>query len=111
MSRFDDELREALKRVDPPDGFSERVLARVAEERAKPSLIERFRRALWAPRMRWAAVGALSLAILAGVQHQRAVEQRARGEQAKEQVLLALRITAEQIQTAERGVRKLNASW
>ena len=111
MSRFDDELRESLRRVDPPEGFAERVLARVAEERARPSFLERIRRAFSMPPMRWAAVGALSLAILAGVQYQRSAERRARGEQAKQQVLLALRITAEQIQTAERGVRKLNASW
>ena len=111
MSRFDDELREALKRVDPPEGFTGRVLARVAEERTKTTWFERFRHSMLAPRMRWVGVAAVTLALVAGLQYQREVERRTRGEQAKEQVLLALKITAKQIQVAERGVRRWNASW
>ena len=110
MSRFDEELREALKRVEPPEGFTGRVLARVAKERGKTTWLERFRRSLPAPGMRWMAVAAVMLAIVAGLEYQREADRRARGEQAKEQVMLALKITAQQIQIAERSVQRWNSS-
>lgn len=109
MNRFDDELRGALRRVDPPPGFTERVLARVSEERARPGWRERFRRVFGPAPFRLAAAGALALVIVAGVGYEHLAERRARGEQAKQQVLLALKITARQLQIAERGVERLNA--
>jgi len=105
MSSFDDELRGALRRVEPPPGFAERVLARVAAERARPGWRAHLRRVFGPAPLRLAAVAALALVIVAGVGYER----HARGEEAKRQVLLALRITARQLQAAERGVQRLNA--
>lgn len=109
MSSFDDELRGALRRVDPPPGFSERVLARVAEERARPDWRDRWRRVFSPARLRLATAGALALVIVAGLGYERFSERHARGEEAKQQVLLALQITARELQVAERGVQRLNA--
>ncbi len=108
MKRFDEELKKTLVRVDPPAGFVDRVLARVAEEENRPSWRQRLAGVFTAPRLRWVPVAALCLAIMAGVGYQREMARRAEGERAKEQVLLALRITAEQIQDAKAGVSKLN---
>ncbi len=109
MNHFDDELRKAMGRVDPPEGFAERVLARVAEERAKPRLVDRLRSWFGMPGLRLAAAVAMIAVIVAGVGYEREVRRRAEGERAKEQVMLALRITADKIQVAQRGVERWEA--
>lgn len=103
--RFEDELREALRRVEPPEGFSSRVLARVAREMSRPCWRDRLRGWLAAPRWRWAAV-ACGLALIGGVEYQREMDRRAKAERAKEQMLLALEITAEQLHVAQRSVQR-----
>jgi hypothetical protein len=108
MNRFDDELKRALQRIEPPEGFTEKVLSRVAEERRRPSFRQRLAGWFAGPRLQWVAAGALCLVIVAGVGYQRRVERRAEGERVKEQVLLALQITAHEIQVAREGVRSLN---
>ncbi len=108
MSQFDDELKRALERMEPPEGFTERVLARVAAERRRPSFRERLAAWLTGPRLQWAVAGALCLLIVAGVGYQRHAERQAEGERAKEQVMLALQITAHEIHIAQQGVRSLN---
>ncbi len=104
--RFEDELREALRRVEPPEGFSSRVLARVAREMSRPSWRDRLRGSLAAPRWRWAAAAACGLALIGGVEYQREMDRRAKAERAKEQMLLALEITAEQLHVAQRSVQR-----
>ena len=108
MNHIDEELRKALKRVEPPDGFADRVLARVAEERARPGLLDRIRAWFATPQLRWAAAAAMCLVMVAGIAYQREMERRAEGRHAKEQVMLALKITAKQLQVAEKGIRRLN---
>lgn len=101
MSRLDDELRQALRREEPPPGFAGRVLARVESA-------ERGRR-WWAwPRLSWAAALAATLLLTAGIefQHQRHV--RAEGERAKEQVMLALRITGSKLQFVKEKIHAMD---
>jgi hypothetical protein len=108
MNRFEDELKQSLARVEPPTGFIERVLARTAQERNRPSWRRQIAAWFTGPQLAWAAAAALVLLITAGIGYQREMARRAAGKQAKEQVIMALRITAEEIQVARQGVRSLN---
>ena len=91
-NEFDDlerELRDGLVARPAPEGFAERVLARVASREAvrqsRPALFLHWRGAL-------AAVLIAAVLITAALwQHRR--EQRIAGERARAQVILALRIT------------------
>ena len=84
MDRFEASLKEALQRQEPSDGFTRRVMARVnggAPQR---------------PRMRlaWAmAAAAMAMTIGGGALYER----QRRGEQARDQLLLALKITGKQL--------------
>ncbi|HEX8811309.1 MAG TPA: hypothetical protein VF742_04890, partial [Terracidiphilus sp.] len=89
MDGFEEELSESLVRRPAPPGLKGRILA----ERARRRVVEQSSwRVIW---MRLAA-SLLIAAVLAGVarwQWQR-VEDRRRGEEARQQVLTALSITA-----------------
>ncbi len=100
--RLDRELRRALARREPPEGFADRVLA-AAEARASV----RERRFHWWRMPRLAvAVAACLLVLAAGlaVERHRRREVRARGEAARQQVMLALRITAAKLQVVQARV-------
>lgn len=103
--KLEQELRKALRPVEPPPGFVERVLARAESEggiaRGTPR-IDWFGMAGW----RWAAASALCVALAASAvvyQHER----QKQGEAAKEQLMLALRITSSKLQLASEGVREI----
>lgn len=104
MKDLENELRSALRRREPPPGFSERVLAQID---AAPAPKARWRLALASlfrmPSFRWAATGvAACLLLTLGALHYRRVKQeRAAGEAAKAQVMQALRIAS----------KKLNVTW
>ena len=109
MSRFDDAMKEALSRREPPAGFTERVLARAAEQEARSSPFERFLELFRGPRLRWAGALAAVVLIVAGAQYHSVRQQRIQGERAKEQVLLALRITADQLHFTRQKVLEITA--
>jgi hypothetical protein len=105
MSRLDDALREALRREEPPDGFAERVMARIqaAPDRAGAwaGWLDAFRRPHW----RWAtAIAAVALAV--GAAEYR--NQRVEGERAKDQVMLALRITGSKLRLTQAAVQRIS---
>ena len=102
MQFSEDDLRAALRRKDPGERFTERVMAHVTQPQtmgaADPRTGSRLRlgelwQTVW---LRPALTGALATMLivggLLGFLHYRNV-QRLEGEAAKEQVLLALRIT------------------
>jgi hypothetical protein len=94
MASFEDELKSALKRQEPSPDFAERVLARVA---AAPV------RRVSQPWIRWMAAVAAALLLAAGGLEYR----HYRGEQAKEQVLLAVRIAGGKLAKAQKRVQML----
>ena len=106
MKNFEEELKRALRRCEPPEGFADRVLARVGADRplqVSPAVIPIWNR----PILRWAAVAAMVL-IGAGGLGYRAHEQRveeASGQAAKQQVMLALRITGSKLRLAQKKVK------
>jgi hypothetical protein len=92
MNWREDDLRRALARREPPEGFAERVVARLSE--ARP------------PARRWPRwlAAAACLLVLSGAAAEWQRERVRRAEQAKEQVLLALRITSTHLRTAQQRV-------
>ena len=94
MAPLEDELRSALRRREPSPDFTERVLARVA---AVP-----VRRAPQ-PWVRWVAAMAATLLLAAGGLEYR----HYRGERAKDQVLLAVRIAGSKLNKAQKKVQML----
>ena len=108
MRDFEQELKRALRRGDPPDGFRERVLARVAAQQQQP--ISHRVVSIWhRPMLRWAAVAAIVLFGAAELSY-RAHEQRleeASGLVAKRQVMLALRITGSKLRVAQKRVKSV----
>ena len=90
------ELKDALRRVPAPEGFAERVLAHVKEPRRETH-------SSW-----WRAIAATFLlaAVLGGWGAHELIERRREGERAREQVLLALRITGTQVARAQREVSR-----
>ncbi|HSB13376.1 MAG TPA: hypothetical protein VLE22_02890 [Bryobacteraceae bacterium] len=104
MKRMEDELRQALQRHSPPEGFADRLLAKAARRPARAEG-RRNRRAFGWYAWRWASVAAVVLAMIAGVRYQRI--EAARGMAAKEQLVLALRITAAELQFAQEKVLEI----
>jgi hypothetical protein len=109
MRPLEDELRSALRRQEPPAGFLERVMARLA---AQPA-----RRAGWAeavrsffrlPRLGWVAVGiaACFLLVIGVLQYRR--ERHAQGEVAKEQLKQALHIASSKLNLARKRVQEID---
>jgi len=89
---FEQELKSAMARKEPAKGFTERVLSQVAQAPRKP--VSRG----------WASL-AVAASLFAGMFGVIRYEEHRKGEQAKEQLMLALRITARTLDTVE---RKLN---
>lgn len=90
MDEFERELRQALERVPAPPGLKHRLLARRDAHHEA-----RRRRVVWWQRL---AVAAALLCMLAGAWMWRRTEQRQAGEEARRQVILALRITNRALQ-------------
>jgi hypothetical protein len=121
MTHFEDELKNALRRQKPPDGFADRVLARAAEQDSHPA--KRTWRDSWlnifaqpfapANLLHWATVVAVAAALVVGGVHYRTVHvqrERAQGEAAKERLLLALRIAGSKLQLAKARVDQINSA-
>jgi hypothetical protein len=106
MKRLEDELKKALRRDEPSDGFVERVLAAAAERRQSA-----WSRIFAWPGLRWALAGAVCLMLaLTGIEYKQAQDEQARGRAARAQLMLALRVTADKLQLAQEKVQRLDAS-
>ncbi len=101
MDPLELKLKRALEGQDPPGGFAERVMTRVAQQpaarRAPPSPAS-WLDWLFGRGWRMAVAGGLAAVVLAGAglgyrQHQ----QRLEGEKARAQLLTALQITGHQL--------------
>jgi hypothetical protein len=104
MSDFlEDELRRALRPVDPGDDFTHKVLARV---QAQSTGRERHSRRLHERLVRWVPA-ALAASLLAAiiVNHEHSQAQMAEeGLRAREQLIAALRVTSEKLDLAYEAV-------
>jgi hypothetical protein len=86
MDEFERELGRGLERIPAPPGLKRRLM-----ERRQAQYAMRRRRVMWWQRL---AAAAALLCVLAGVLMWRNVERRREGEQARREVILALRITS-----------------
>jgi hypothetical protein len=105
MKPFDEELKNALRRVEPPDGFAERVMARTRTE-ARPArgLAERLRGLFRPWPVRWATALAVTclLLVIGTSTYQKHEQRRIEGEMAGKQARLALRIASAKLNAALR---------
>lgn len=101
MQSFEDELRSALRRKEPPPDFADRVLARLPG--AVPVRLPVRTRRPW---VRWVAAMAASVLLASGTIGYRYYQ----GERAKSQVLLAVRIAATKLNKAQRKVQALHSA-
>lgn len=103
MNPLDDELRRALAPKEPRGDFTRRVVERARAESA-PGGARRWLGWRWVPQFRWAAVAVVCLLVVAGGlgyrRYQRYQRTRAEGEQAREQVMLALQIASSKLNGA-----------
>ncbi len=102
------ELRQALKRKEPPDGFDDRVLSKIA---AGQGVDVRTTTRRWS-RASLPIAASLIVAFSATyyVQHQqqqRALVTQAQTEQAAREVVLALQIASDTISTAQARVEEI----
>ncbi len=105
MNRLEEKLREVYRRKEPPAEFSQRVLRRIRETSAGREEKRAARPAwLFLPRFSWMAAAAMLLLLIGvGALRYRQLQQEQRqGEEAKQQLLLALHITGGKIQQIHR---------
>lgn len=117
MHFSENQLREALRRQDPGEAFTQKVLARVAQHQSQPATsstaghwFQEFWRRL---RLRPVLVGAI-VALLAfsgslGVVKYRREQEARAGEAAKRQVFLALRISSAKLNHVFKRVKNPQA--
>jgi negative regulator of sigma E activity len=96
---FEQRLRDALRPVDPEEGFAQRVMARISSEPART----RAKASRWAVPLAIAASMAF-VAILGTYQWQEHREQQ--GLEARRQLLEALRLTGEKLDVAYQAVNR-----
>lgn len=103
---LDRELRTALHPIAAPDGFSGRVLARARQlkEPNRPALT--LRRSGIHPTFRWSVAALLLLAMAFGGILEHRHQRRIAGEHARDQVLLALRITSATLHAVRNQVNR-----
>lgn len=91
MDDFERDLRQAMQRKPAPAGLKRKVMERRTKERA----IRRHERVVWWERL---AASIVLLGVVSGAFTWRTIEQRRKGEEAKQQVFTALRITSRALQ-------------
>lgn len=108
MTSFEQELTEAMRPVDPPEGFAERVLARAQTSEAPRA------RVLVMPRRlpSWAS-GAVAAALLVGAFFGEQVHlrhQREQAEMARQQFDAAMQITGQTLEQARQQLQQAGIS-
>jgi len=107
FAEFDRHLTVALKRVDPPKEFSDRVMARAQPAGSAPAKLMRMK-----PRRAWAS-GAIAAAVLAGAFSGEEVHlrhQRERAELAQRQFETAMRITDQTLERVRQQLQQAGIS-
>ncbi len=97
MNDFEDRLREALQRREPPAGFAERVIAQVPSRRAP----------VWT---RWRPMAAIAAGLV--LMFSALLYERHRAEQAEaanRQLMYALRLAAKKIERVQHRVQNSSA--
>ncbi len=104
MSRdLEDQLRQALRPVDPDEEFAQRVMRRIESERAPPRRSQT-RRLQW-----WHVAVAASAVLTLIVVHDWQTRREQQGLEARRQLIEALRLTGEKLDIAYQVVNEDDA--
>ena len=95
---FEQKLREALRPVDPDEGFEQRLMSRIAREPARP----RRKVTRW---MSLALAASVAFAAVIGTQQWR-LHREQQGLEARRQLIEALRVTGEKLDVAYQAVNR-----
>lgn len=99
---LDDQLRRALQRRQPPEGFQRRVLAAVRNRGLEDQHARSSVRKPWFPLRTWAAaMAALAVLFLTVGPVREHWRQRQAGLQAREQLIYALELTSAKLSYAQ----------
>lgn len=98
---LDHELRQALKRQDPPAGFADSILRRAAIAGQPPVTPVRSWRRRWLP----LPIAASLLATAFGWNHYLQLQQQAEAEQAAYEITLALHIAGEKLADVQKKIQ------
>lgn len=102
FNRFEDQLRESLRRVEPPAGLEQRILARVE---ARSQAHSRF------ARRRWLAMAASVVLVVSaggyGLHWRQEQIRRQQAEDARRKLVFALQLTSEQVSKVEEQLRAI----
>jgi hypothetical protein len=104
---IEEQLRSALKREQPPAGFTQRVIDATRRGHAP-----RLSRQAWAPvvHSHWrAAAAVLMLTVLAGAWSARQIAERREGERARDEVVFALHIAGAKVRYAQTQVHEIGS--
>ena len=93
---FEEELRQGLRQRNAPTGFADKVLSSVPQRRH----LQQRRWPIWS----WAMAAAVVVTAVLGARVEQQHQQRVAGEHAREQVLLALRITNSTLQAVDHKI-------
>ena len=105
MTPFEEELKKALERRQPPADFTARVLERVAGQSPPKPVLQH-----WHVRLRPVfAIAALLLLLLTGFFY-RYQHRLAQGQAAKQQLLVALRIAGTELQQTSSRIQQMNSA-
>ena len=89
MNQIERDLRETLRRREPPPGFADRVLARTKQPEARGHS--------WV----WLAAAALVLLMIGGIGVVQEQRRQAEGERAKKELMVGLRITGSKLRDVQ----------
>jgi hypothetical protein len=96
-------LRQGLRPRQTPAGFTARVMARLPGTPPVPPFQKE--RSFWMPMMRW-AMATLLLGVAAGTYWQHQQNERIAGERARNQLILALRMSAATLNDVQHKVMR-----
>ena len=113
FAELERELRQALRPVNPPAGFADRVIARSLQEtaaqpkRARILLFPKLRSRVWIP----SAVAAMLLVGVAGEQAREKIDEHRKAAEAQKQFETALQVTDRALEHARLQMQRAGISF
>jgi len=109
MSYLEDDLKMALRRTEPPEGFAERVLARAnGPAPAEPTWWDYLMVLVRPPRVQWVALSLIvSVMIPAAGVYRKERQARAEGERAKQQLVFAVHVAGTKLHRVQQKVLEM----
>ena len=110
MNPLEQALKNALHREAAPENLVAKVLAHASQPSDQPKVQpNQWFSFLSQPLIRWSAFATVAICLVVGGVHYREVQrERAKGEAAKQQLMLALRIAGSKLQLAKERVHEIN---